>query len=67
MSTQLCLDCDSHGDGNCPVCHGVGMLPGDTAGSYDDLGDGVSCSSCSGSGECSKCDGTGQIEVGGEG
>jgi hypothetical protein len=68
VSTHLCLDCDSAGDGNCPVCHGIGMLPGESAsGTSDELGDGVSCASCSGSGECQRCDGSGQIEVGGEG
>jgi len=68
MSTHLCLDCDAAGDGNCPVCHGIGMLPGEGAsGALGEFGDGVSCASCSGSGECQKCDGSGQVEVGGEG
>ncbi len=69
MSIHMCLDCDSPGDGSCAACHGIGMLPGETAaGSAGDLGDGVvMCSACGGSGECQKCDGTGEIEVGGEG
>jgi len=68
MSTHMCLDCDSPGDGNCPVCHGRGKIPGDNIPStLGGLGNESSCASCSGSGECQKCDGSGQIEVGGEG
>ncbi len=68
MSTHLCLDCDSPGDGNCPACHGIGKVLGRSApGALDELGDELSCSYCSGSGECQKCDGSGQVEVGGEG
>ena len=68
MSTHMCLDCDSPGDGNCPVCHGQGMIPGGSVPiTLGGPGDESSCPSCSGSGECQKCDGSGQIEVGGEG
>jgi hypothetical protein len=68
MSTHLCLECDSPGDGNCPVCHGIGKILGDSVpDTFGGLGDELSCASCSGSGECQKCDGSGQIEVGGEG
>jgi hypothetical protein len=68
MSSHACLDCDSIGDGSCPVCHGIGMLSGDSAsGAYGESGGRISCASCNGSGECQKCDGSGQVEVGGEG
>jgi len=68
MSTHLCNECDSPGDGNCPVCHGIGRLPGDSvSGSIDDLGGGISCSACGGNGECQSCEGSGEIEFGGEG
>jgi len=68
MSTHMCLDCDSPGDGNCPVCHGIGKITGDNIpGAFAELGDELSCVACSGSGECQKCDGSGQVEVGGEG
>ena len=67
MATHMCLDCDSPGDGSCPVCHGIGMLPGDSVSeSFDGPGSRVPCTSCNGSGECRKCDGNGQVEVGGE-
>jgi hypothetical protein len=67
MSTHMCLDCDSPGDGNCPVCHGIGkMLVDGVPGTLGGIGEELSCASCSGSGECQKCDGTGQTEVGGE-
>jgi DnaJ-class molecular chaperone len=67
MSTHMCLDCDSPGDGNCPECHGIGKIPGDLPAAFGGLGDELTCDTCSGSGECRKCDGSGQIEVGGEG
>lgn len=68
MSTYMCLDCDSPGDGNCPVCHGLGKMPGENVhGMLGGHGDELSCASCSGSGECQKCEGSGVIEVGGEG
>jgi hypothetical protein len=68
MSTHMCLDCDSHGDGNCAVCHGIGrVLAASAPGTFGGLGDESSCVACGGSGECQKCDGTGQVEVGGEG
>jgi hypothetical protein len=67
MSTHMCLDCDSPGDGSCPACHGIGVLPGENSfRASGELGEGVMCASCGGSGECQKCDGTGQLEVGGE-
>jgi DnaJ-class molecular chaperone len=68
MSTHMCLDCDSPGDGNCPACHGMGKVLGENSpATFGGLGDEVSCASCTGSGECQKCDGSGLIEVGGEG
>ena len=68
MSTHLCLDCDSPGDGNCPMCHGIGMLHGDgEVARFGEPAGRISCASCNGSGECQKCDGSGQVEVGGEG
>jgi len=68
MSSHACLDCDSPGDGNCPVCHGIGkVLAARAPSSFGGLGDEVSCSSCGGTGECQKCEGSGVIEVGGEG
>jgi hypothetical protein len=68
MSTHMCLDCDSPGDGNCPACHGFGKLPGESAlDTHGQPGTRMSCSYCNGSGECQKCDGSGEVEVGGEG
>jgi hypothetical protein len=68
MSTHMCLDCDSPGDGNCPFCHGIGRLPGENFSSMSGgIGDEISCASCDGTGECRKCEGSGEIEVGGEG
>ena len=68
MSTHLCHECDSPGDGNCPVCHGIGRLPGESlSGGFEELGGEMSCSACNGSGECQACDGSGEVEFGGEG
>jgi hypothetical protein len=68
MSTHMCIDCDSPGDGNCPVCHGLGRMPGDNVQSMlGGFGNESSCVSCGGSGECRKCEGSGEIEIGGEG
>ncbi len=68
MSNQACLDCDSPGDGNCAVCHGIGrVLAAGAPAALGSLGDEISCSTCGGSGDCQKCDGSGVIEVGGEG
>jgi len=68
MSTHVCLDCDSPGDGNCSVCHGAGRIAGvsyaTASGGY---GSEPSCSACDGTGHCPKCEGSGEIEVGGEG
>jgi DnaJ-class molecular chaperone len=65
MTTLTCHNCDSPGDGSCPVCHGKGKIAGDEI--FGGLGAEASCSMCGGSGECQTCDGTGEIEVGGEG
>ena len=63
MTTHVCIDCDSPGDGSCSNCHGSGRLDGLSLSG----GDGSdSCSACGGSGHCSKCEGSGEIEVGGE-
>jgi hypothetical protein len=68
MSTHICIDCDSPGDGNCAACHGIGrVLAASAPGTFGGLGDELSCASCGGSGDCQKCDGSGQVEVGGEG
>ena len=68
MSTHICIDCDSAGDGNCAVCHGSGRIAGESyATAPSGFGNETSCSSCGGSGQCQKCDGSGEIEVGGEG
>jgi hypothetical protein len=68
MSTHVCIDCDSPGDGNCSACHGSGRTGGESystaSGGY---GSEFSCASCGGSGHCSKCEGSGEIEIGGEG
>jgi hypothetical protein len=68
MSTHICIDCDSPGDGNCSACRGSGRTGG---GSFlgapgTDRGE-ISCPSCEGSGLCPKCEGSGEIEIGGEG
>jgi len=68
MTTQTCTACDFPGDGNCPVCHGKGKIPGvKIPGAFDELGQESSCSVCGGSGECQTCGGMGEIEIGGEG
>ncbi len=64
MSTHVCIDCDSPGDGNCSSCHGTGTSAG---ASFSEYGSEGACSSCGGSGHCVKCGGSGEIEVGGEG
>lgn len=64
MSTHVCIDCDSPGDGNCSACHGSGRSGGGYSAAS---GSETSCSHCDGSGLCSKCEGSGEIEVGGEG
>ena len=66
MSTHMCLDCDSPGDGVCSACHGSGMIEGMALAGSSEFGQGSSCPSCSGSGECQKCGGLGEVEVGGE-
>jgi hypothetical protein len=43
--TQVCQQCG--GNGNCPLCEGVGIITG------------MNCQACRGSGECSMCGGTG--------
>jgi hypothetical protein len=67
MSTHVCIDCDSPGDGNCSACHGSGRTGGESysaaSGGY---GSEFSCASCGGSGHRSKCEGSGEIEIGGE-
>ena len=63
MSTHVCIDCDSPGDGICSACHGSGRSEGYSASSYGSEG---TCSHCGGSGDCSRCEGAGEIEVGGE-
>lgn len=68
MATQTCPNCDSPGDGNCPVCHGKRkILGGEISGAFNPFGHESSCSACDGSGECQTCGGMGEIEVGGEG
>jgi hypothetical protein len=68
MSTHLCIDCDSPGDGNCSMCHGTGRYGGESyMAASGEYGSDSFCSSCGGSGHCSKCEGSGEIEVGGEG
>ena len=68
MATQTCPDCDTAGDGNCPVCHGKGKIPTEEIpGTLNAFGYESSCSACRGSGECQTCGGMGEIEVGGEG
>jgi DnaJ-class molecular chaperone len=68
MATLTCPDCDSPGDGNCPVCHGKGKVPGDAVPvAFDVLAHESSCSMCRGSGECQTCGGMGDLEIGGEG
>lgn len=64
MSTHVCIDCDSPGDGSCSTCHGTGRAEVMSFSGPD--GGEVSCNSCGGSGDCSKCEGSGEIEVGGE-
>ena len=64
MSTHVCIDCDSPGDGSCSACHGSGRVEG--ASFSGGSGGDFACSSCGGSGHCSKCEGSGEIEVGGE-
>jgi hypothetical protein len=68
MSTHVCIDCDSPGDGNCSACRGSGRI-GAVSFTNASGGDGgeISCPSCEGSGLCPKCEGSGEIEIGGEG
>jgi len=67
MSTHVCIDCDSPGDGSCPACHGSGRLDGMSfSGASGGEGSDFSCSACGGSGQCPKCEGSGEIEIGGE-
>ena len=66
MPTHMCLDCDSPGDGNCAVCHGIGKLPGANMAGTFERGNEVACAFCSGTGDCQKCDGSGEIDIGGE-
>lgn len=68
MITLTCHDCDSHGDGNCSVCHGTGKaLREKLLGTVVEFLDESVCSTCSGSGHCPTCGGMGEIEIGGEG
>jgi hypothetical protein len=68
MSTHMCHDCDSPGDGNCSMCHGSGKTAGETySAASSGFGSDSSCSYCGGSGHCQKCEGSGEVEVGGEG
>ena len=67
MSTHICIDCDSPGDGNCSTCHGSGRIGGESfSGASGGYGGELSCGSCGGSGYCTKCEGSGEIEIGGE-
>jgi hypothetical protein len=66
MSTHVCIDCDSPGDGTCSACHGSGRSGGGYSASGGHDGEST-CYSCGGSGHCAKCEGSGEIEVGGEG
>jgi len=67
MSTHMCIDCDSPGDGNCSMCHGSGRASGESYSAAGDFASEYTCSTCAGSGHCSKCGGSGELEVGGEG
>ena len=68
MSTHVCVDCDSVGDGNCSACHGSGRRVGESfSGASGGDGSEISCGSCGGTGLCPKCEGSGEIEIGGEG
>lgn len=67
MSTKICPDCDSPGDGNCPECHGKGhILEDEIPATLHAFGNSY-CSACRGSGVCQTCGGMGEVEVGGEG
>jgi hypothetical protein len=48
--TQVCQQCG--GNGNCPLCEGVGIVTG------------MNCQACRGSGDCSMCGGTGMARKG---
>jgi hypothetical protein len=63
MTTHICVDCDSPGDGICSACHGTG----NTTGNVNAPEDALSCPECRGTGECRSCGGFGEVEVGGEG
>jgi DnaJ-class molecular chaperone len=68
MVTITCHDCDSHGDGNCSVCHGTGKtLDEGLLGTIVEFFHLSRCSACRGTGHCRTCGGIGQIEIGGEG
>jgi hypothetical protein len=64
MTSHVCIDCDSPGDGNCSMCHGSGRSGGESYSASS--GSESSCYSCGGSGHCAKCEGSGEVEVGGE-
>lgn len=66
MTTHVCIDCDSPGDGNCSACRGSGRIGGESFSAASGGDGGISCSSCGGSGLCPKCEGSGEIEIGGE-
>jgi DnaJ-class molecular chaperone len=66
MATRTCPDCDSPGDGNCPVCHGKGDIAGDDISGMLHASGNSHCSACHGSGACQTCGGMGEVEVGGE-
>jgi DnaJ-class molecular chaperone len=66
MATQTCPDCDTPGDGNCPLCHGKGKVLEDELSATTAFRYESPCSACHGSGECRTCGGLGEIEIGGE-
>jgi hypothetical protein len=67
MTSRVCFDCDSAGDGNCSACHGGGKtLRQHLSDTIVVFGQDSSCSACGGSGFCPTCGGTGEVEVGGE-
>jgi hypothetical protein len=67
MSSHVCIDCDSAGDGNCAACRGSGRVEGTSlSGESDGSGGEIACPACEGTGLCPKCQGSGEIEIGGE-
>ena len=55
MSTQVCPDCDTPGEGTCRHCHGRGKILGES-----DVE--TPCQKCNESGVCPTCDGIGMEE-----